>query len=37
LLANLFIPAPQRFQIGVFPTPRSGPLTPPAWWDLTIM
>ena len=36
-LANLFIPAPQRFQIGVFPGPRSAPLTPPARWDLTIM
>lgn len=36
-LANLFIPAPQRFQIGVFPTPRAVQLAPPTRWDLTIM
>jgi hypothetical protein len=36
-LANLFIPAPQRFHIGAFPASQSAPLTPPARWDLTIM
>jgi hypothetical protein len=36
-LANLFLPAPQSFGIGVFSTPRSVPLTPPKQWDLTIM
>jgi hypothetical protein len=37
LVANLFMPAPQGFHIGVFPGPGSGPLTPPTRWDLTIM
>lgn len=37
LLANLFMPAPQRFRIGIFPTSRSVALSAPKTWDLTIM
>ena len=36
-VANLFLPAPQGFFIGMFSTSRSVPLTPPRTWDLTIM
>jgi hypothetical protein len=36
-VANLFMPAPQRFHIGVFPTSRMVALSPPKTWDLTIM
>ena len=36
-VANLFMPAPQGFLIGVFSTSRSVPLSPPKTWDLTIM
>jgi hypothetical protein len=36
-VANLFMPAPQRFRIGLFSTPRSIPVAAPQKWDLTIM
>jgi hypothetical protein len=36
-VANLFLPAPQGFLIGMFSTSRSVPLSPPRTWDLTIM
>jgi hypothetical protein len=36
LLANLFIPAAQRFRIGVFPTRESISFTPPKKWNLEI-
>jgi hypothetical protein len=36
-VANLFMPAPQRFRIGLFSTPRSVPVAAPQKWDLTIM
>jgi hypothetical protein len=35
-LANVFVPASQNFQIGVFPTRRSIPFTPPKTWNLEI-
>ena len=35
-LANLFLPAGQKFHIGVFPTRRSIALTPPKRWNLEI-
>jgi len=35
-LANLFMPAPQNFRIGVFLTPRTIPLAPPKTWSLEI-
>jgi hypothetical protein len=36
-VANLFMPVPQGFLIGVFSTSRSVALSPPKTWDLTIM
>ena len=36
-VANLFMPAPQGFFIGVFSTSRSVALSPPKTWDLTII
>jgi Acetyltransferase (GNAT) domain len=35
-VANLFIPAPQRFRIGIFLTPRTIPLAPPKTWSFEI-
>jgi len=36
-VANLFMPAPQGFFIGVFSTSRSVPPSPPRTWDLMVM
>lgn len=35
-LVNLFVPAAQKFRIGVFPTQRSISFTPPKTWNLEI-
>lgn len=36
LVANLFLPHPQRFRIGIFLTPRTVPLSPPKTWSFEI-
>lgn len=35
-LANLFLPAANNFRIGVFPTQRAVPFTPPRTWNLEV-
>jgi hypothetical protein len=36
LVANVFVPASQRFHVGIFPTSRTGPLRTPRRWSLEI-
>jgi hypothetical protein len=36
LVANVFIPASQNFHVGIFPTPRTGPLQTPRNWSLEV-